>query len=116
MFILVDIKNILSFKYFFSLLILLYTVKKVSFLVFFIDLYFVTFCDEINFENFKNLLLRCIKNTAVLKTNFCIAAVECPIPSNPTFGRVMFNSVTYNSMISYECNYGYMIVGTSLKI
>ena len=27
--------------------------KKVCYLVFFIDLYFVTFCDEINFENFK---------------------------------------------------------------
>ena len=26
----------------------------------------------------------------------------------------MFNSVTYNSLISYECNYGYMILGESL--
>ncbi len=27
--------------------------QKVSYLVFFIDLYFDTFCDEINFENLK---------------------------------------------------------------
>jgi hypothetical protein len=27
--------------------------QKVSYFVFFIDLYFDTFCDEINFENFK---------------------------------------------------------------
>jgi hypothetical protein len=27
--------------------------QKDSYLVFFIDLCFVTFCDEINFENFK---------------------------------------------------------------
>jgi len=27
----------------------------------------------------------------------------------------MFNSVTYNSLISYECNYGYMIIGESVR-
>ena len=27
----------------------------------------------------------------------------------------MFNSVTYNSLISYECNYGYMILGESVR-
>ena len=40
-----------------------------------------------------------------------IAAVECTVPLNPTHGRVMYNSVSYNSLISYECNYGYMIIG-----
>ena len=27
----------------------------------------------------------------------------------------MFNSVTYNSLISYECNYGYMIIGETVR-
>ena len=44
-----------------------------------------------------------------------ILAVSCPAPVNPPFGRVMFNSVTYNSLISYECNYGYMIVGETVR-
>ena len=38
-----------------------------------------------------------------------------PSPVNPPFGRVMFNSVTYNSLISYECNYGYMMVGETVR-
>ena len=42
-------------------------------------------------------------------------AVSCPTPGNPPFGRVMYNSVTYNSLISYECNYGYMIVGETVR-
>ena len=42
-------------------------------------------------------------------------AVSCPAPVNPPFGRVMFNSVTYNSLISYECNYGYMMVGETVR-
>ena len=44
-----------------------------------------------------------------------VSAVSCPTPSHPAFGRVMFNSVTYNSLISYECNYGYMIIGESVR-
>ena len=44
-----------------------------------------------------------------------ISAVSCPAPVNPPFGRVMFNSVTYNSLISYECNYGYMMVGETVR-
>ena len=34
------------------------------------------------------------------------------MPDHPGHGRVMFNTLTYNSLISYECNYGYMIIGT----
>jgi len=41
--------------------------------------------------------------------------VSCPVPVNPPFGRVMFNSITYNSLISYECNYGYMIIGETVR-
>ena len=28
-------------------------------------------------------------------------AVSCPVPVNPPFGRVMYNSVTYNSLIRF---------------
>ena len=41
-----------------------------------------------------------------------ISAVSCPMPDHPRHGRVTFNTLTYNSLISYECNYGYMIIGT----
>ena len=41
--------------------------------------------------------------------------MSCPVPANPPFGRVMFNSLTYNSLISYECNYGYMIIGETVR-
>ena len=34
------------------------------------------------------------------------------MPDHPRDGRVTFNTLTYNSLISYECNYGYMIIGT----
>ena len=40
-----------------------------------------------------------------------ISAIQCPTPNNPENGRAVFASVSYNSLISYECNYGYMIVG-----
>ena len=42
--------------------------------------------------------------------------MSCPTPTHPPFGRVMFNSVTYNSLISYECNYGYMIIGNTSRV
>ena len=43
------------------------------------------------------------------------SAVSCPVPANPPNGRVMFNSMTYNSLISYECNYGYMVIGETVR-
>jgi hypothetical protein len=57
MFILIDIKKIQKqtlLKIFFSFDLAL--CKKVSYLVFSIDLHFVPFCDEINFENLKKSL------------------------------------------------------------
>jgi hypothetical protein len=57
MFILTDIKKFQKhtlLEIFFSFDLAL--CKKVSYLVFFTDLHFGTFCDEIYFENFKNLL------------------------------------------------------------
>ncbi len=82
--------------------------KKVSYLVF----YRSVLCHFLWRNKFWKLQkTSCLDIYRCVKKHCCTAAVECPIPSNPTFGRVMFNSVTYNSMISYECNYGYMIVG-----
>ena len=43
-----------------------------------------------------------------------LSAVVCPVPTQPQQGRVMYNTVTYNSLISYECNYGYMLIGQFL--
>ena len=39
--------------------------------------------------------------------------MSCSVPEHPSHGRVIFNTVTFNSLISYECNYGYMIIGTT---
>ena len=44
-----------------------------------------------------------------------IAAIQCASPNNPENGRAVFASVSYNSLISYECNYGYMIVGDQVN-
>ena len=46
---------------------------------------------------------------------FPIPAISCPTPNNPENGRAVFASVSYNSLISYECNYGYMIVGDQVN-
>ena len=40
-----------------------------------------------------------------------MTAVSCPVPEHPQHGRVVYNSVTFNSLVSYECNYGYMVTG-----
>ncbi|XP_065203954.1 sushi, von Willebrand factor type A, EGF and pentraxin domain-containing protein 1-like, partial [Planococcus citri] len=37
--------------------------------------------------------------------------VQCPTPENPLFGTAIFTSTSYNSVVSYECKYGYMLVG-----
>ena len=38
------------------------------------------------------------------------------MPDHPRHGRVTFNTLTYNSLISYECNYGYMIIGNTSRV
>jgi hypothetical protein len=77
-------KNTLYFKYFFSL-DLVFT-KKMSYLVFLKDLYLVTFCDEIKFENFKKspkkhfgqIWTKCIyKNYQPFKILFIKCAQKC---------------------------------------
>lgn len=43
------------------------------------------------------------------------AAIQCEQPQNPLNGRAIYDSVSYNSLISYECNYGYMLIGDSVR-
>ncbi len=44
-----------------------------------------------------------------------LAAIQCELPHNPLNGRAVYSSVSYNSLISYECNYGYMLIGDSVR-
>ena len=44
----------------------------------------------------------------------CIA-IQCEVPANPENGRAVYASVSYNSLISYECTYGYMLIGDSVR-
>ena len=43
------------------------------------------------------------------------SAIQCELPRNPQNGRAVYASVSYNSLISYECNYGYMLIGDSVR-
>lgn len=40
-----------------------------------------------------------------------VTAVQCPTPENPSNGKAIFTSCSYNSVVSYECKYGYTLVG-----
>ena len=44
-----------------------------------------------------------------------LSAIQCELPRNPQNGRAVYASVSYNSLISYECNYGYMLIGDSVR-
>ncbi|XP_023215884.1 protein lev-9-like isoform X4 [Centruroides sculpturatus] len=37
--------------------------------------------------------------------------IECPIPANPPNGRALFTVVSYNSVVKYDCKYGYRLAG-----
>ncbi|XP_052123223.1 uncharacterized protein LOC113209590 isoform X3 [Frankliniella occidentalis] len=50
-----------------------------------------------------------------LPTCVLVAEVECPAPENPTNGRAIYTRQAYNSVVSYECNYGYSLVGDSTR-
>ena len=46
---------------------------------------------------------------------FSYLAIQCEVPANPDNGRAVYASVSYNSLISYECTYGYMLIGDSVR-
>lgn len=44
-----------------------------------------------------------------------VTAVQCQVPENPKNGKAIYTSVSYNSIVSYECRYGYTLVGESSR-
>jgi len=40
-----------------------------------------------------------------------VSAVDCGPPENPYNGNAVFTSTSYNSVVSYECKYGYILSG-----
>lgn len=40
-----------------------------------------------------------------------VSAVDCGPPESPYNGNAVFTSTSYNSVVSYECKYGYILSG-----
>ena len=41
--------------------------------------------------------------------------VQCDIPHNPNNGKAIYTAVSYKSVVKYECNFGYMLVGNGTR-
>ncbi|XP_057654247.1 sushi, von Willebrand factor type A, EGF and pentraxin domain-containing protein 1 isoform X8 [Diorhabda carinulata] len=54
-------------------------------------------------------------NPKELPTCVLVTAVQCPPPDNPRHGKAIYTSCSYNSVVSYECKYGYTLVGESTR-
>ncbi|XP_022230588.2 uncharacterized protein LOC111079639 isoform X1 [Drosophila obscura] len=48
-----------------------------------------------------------------LPTCVLVTSVVCPTPENPKNGKATYTTLAYNSVVSYECRYGYTLVGES---
>ncbi|XP_015605333.1 uncharacterized protein LOC107272574 isoform X2 [Cephus cinctus] len=44
-----------------------------------------------------------------------ITTVECSPPENPQHGKAVYTSYAYNSIVSYECKYGFTIIGVATR-
>lgn len=44
-----------------------------------------------------------------------VAAVECPPPEHPSNGKAIYTSTSYNSVVSYECKYGFTLSGLQTR-
>lgn len=44
-----------------------------------------------------------------------VKSVQCPKPESPINGNAVYTSYAYNSIVSYECKYGYTIVGAATR-
>lgn len=44
-----------------------------------------------------------------------VTSVQCPKPDNPVNGKAVYTSYAYNSIVSYECKYGYSVVGAATR-
>ncbi|XP_055680814.1 uncharacterized protein LOC129788622 isoform X2 [Lutzomyia longipalpis] len=51
----------------------------------------------------------------LVPTCVLVTSVQCPPPENPKNGRAIYTSVSYNSIASYECKYGFKITGDSSR-
>lgn len=43
------------------------------------------------------------------------SAVQCDIPEDPENGKSTFTRRIYNSVVSYKCEYSYMLVGPETR-
>ncbi|XP_054709581.1 sushi, von Willebrand factor type A, EGF and pentraxin domain-containing protein 1-like [Uloborus diversus] len=78
----------------------------------------VTYHCDVGFELVGRAHRYCQSNgqwSAVLPSCRQIASIECSIPADPPNGRAMYTSVSYNSVVKYECRYGYRLVGPSTR-
>ncbi|KAL1513275.1 hypothetical protein ABEB36_002702 [Hypothenemus hampei] len=50
-----------------------------------------------------------------LPTCVLVTSVQCPPPENPRHGKAIYTSCSYNSVVRYECKYGYTLVGESTR-
>lgn len=41
--------------------------------------------------------------------------VQCFVPEDPPNGRAMYTSLSYNSVVRYECRYGYRLIGSKTR-
>lgn len=44
-----------------------------------------------------------------------VTSVQCPKPENPVNGKAVYTSYAYNSIVSYECKYGFTVVGAATR-
>ncbi|XP_045513614.1 uncharacterized protein LOC123707539 isoform X2 [Pieris brassicae] len=50
-----------------------------------------------------------------LPTCVLVTQVQCPPPEAPRHGKAVYTSCAYNSVVSYECKYGYRLVGDATR-
>ncbi|XP_017775518.1 PREDICTED: CUB and sushi domain-containing protein 3 isoform X2 [Nicrophorus vespilloides] len=50
-----------------------------------------------------------------LPTCVLVTAVQCTPPENPRHGKAIYTSCSYNSVVSYECKYGYHLLGETTR-
>ncbi|CAH0717600.1 unnamed protein product, partial [Brenthis ino] len=53
--------------------------------------------------------------TVFIKSHLVVTQVQCPPPEAPRHGKAVYTSCAYNSVVSYECKYGYRLVGDATR-
>lgn len=56
-----------------------------------------------------------ISCTLFIVSQTVVTSVVCPIPESPKNGKAIYTSLSYNSIVSYECRYGYTLVNESSR-